>query len=144
MNERTTDACVSPDEIGELESGSNHDPDTKPVNSLLAAGGIIAALGASSCCVVPLVLFMLGVSGAWIGNLTALAPYQPLFVAAAVACLAVGFVRVYRRPTGVCAEGSYCALPASSRIARFGLWTAAGLVTVAVVLPYLARFFLET
>src|SRR3546814_12422622 len=69
-------------------------------SALLAAGGILAAIGASSCCVLPLVFFALGVSGAWIGNLTALAPYQPIFVAAAVACLAFGFMRVYRRPIG--------------------------------------------
>src|SRR5260370_15646676 len=48
---------------------------------LIAAGGILGALAASSCCIVPLVLFGLGIGGAWIGNLTALAPYQPLFVA---------------------------------------------------------------
>jgi len=41
---------------------------------LVIAGGIIGALVASSCCIVPLVLFSLGVGGAWIGNLTALAP----------------------------------------------------------------------
>ena len=46
---------------------------------LVAAGGILAAMAASSCCIVPLLLFSLGVSGAWIGNLTRLAPYQPDF-----------------------------------------------------------------
>ena len=44
---------------------------------ILTAGGVLGALAASSCCIVPLVLFGLGVSGAWIGNLTALATYQP-------------------------------------------------------------------
>src|SRR6266481_210174 len=47
---------------------------------LLAAGGVIGAIAASSCCILPLVLFTLGISGAWIGNLTALAPYQPIFL----------------------------------------------------------------
>lgn len=112
-------------------------------DGILAAASNIAALGASSCCLVPLVLSLLGVSGAWIGNLTALAPYQPPFVAAAVGCLAVGFVRVYRRPTADCADGSYCARPAASRVAKLGLWIAAGLVTMAVVLPYVARLLLE-
>lgn len=113
-------------------------------NALLAAGGIIAALGASSCCVLPFLLFTLGVSGAWIANLAALAPYQPLFVAAALALLALGFVRVYVRPKATCAEGSYCARPASSRVAKLGLWVAAGLVTLAVIFPIAARFVLET
>ena len=62
-------------------------PNAGPVNmlrfqNLVAAGGILGALAASSCCILPLVLFGLGVSGAWIGNLTWLAPYQPYFIAA--------------------------------------------------------------
>ncbi len=112
-------------------------------NGLLAAAGIIAAIGASSCCVVPLLLFALGVSGAWISNLTALAPYQPVFVSVAIAFLALGFGRVYRRPKTDCVEGSYCARPVPSRIAKVSLWVAAGLVIVAVAFPYIARFFLE-
>lgn len=54
---------------------------------LVAVGGILGALAASSCCIVPLVLFGLGIGGAWIGNLTALAPYKPLFVAATAGVL---------------------------------------------------------
>ncbi len=52
---------------------------------LVATGGILGAIAASSCCIAPLVLFSLGSSGAWIGNLTALAPYQPYFIAATLA-----------------------------------------------------------
>lgn len=129
---------------GELVSGSDRDMAPEPGNGLLAAGGVIAALGASSCCVAPLVLFMLGVSGAWIGNLTALAPYQPLFVGAAVGFVALGFVRVYRRPKVACVEGGYCARPASSRFTKLALWVAAALVAMAVIFPYVARFILET
>lgn len=46
-----------------------------------------AALGVSACCTIPLVLVSLGVSGAWISGLTALAPYRWLFVAGAVGAL---------------------------------------------------------
>jgi hypothetical protein len=42
-------------------------------NSFLIAG-ILSAIGASICCVGPLLLLALGVSGAWIGSLTALEP----------------------------------------------------------------------
>ncbi len=126
----------------ELVSPLDNDAAPYTGNGLLAAGGIIAALGASTCCILPLMLFTLGVSGAWIGNLTALAPYQPFFVAAAVGFIGLGFVRVYRRqPT--CAEG-YCARPASSRVAKTGLFTAAALVGVAVAFPYIGRVLLET
>ena len=109
---------------------------------LLAAGGILAALGAASCCVAPFALFTLGVSGAWIGNLTALEPYQPVFAAIAAACLGYGFYLVYRKPKVACAEGSYCARPSSNRLAKIGLWTATVLVIVAVGFPRLATLFL--
>lgn len=109
---------------------------------LLAAGGLLAALGASSCCILPLVLFSLGASGAWIGNLTALAPYQPFFVAAALAFLAFGFWRVYRQPAAACAAGSACATPRSTRMTKMGLWAAAVLVLAAVTFPYTAPLFL--
>ena len=76
-------------------------PDAAPTSlprtqKFLAAGGVIGALAASSCCIVPLVLFGLGVSGAWIANLTQLAPYQPYFIAGTVACLAGGYALRYR------------------------------------------------
>jgi mercuric ion transport protein len=109
---------------------------------LLAAGGILAAIGAASCCVVPFALFALGVSGAWIGNLTALEPYQPAFTAIAVACLGYGFYLVYRKPRVACAEDSYCVRPSSNRIAKIGLWMASVLVIIAVGFPRLAALFL--
>lgn len=109
---------------------------------LLAAGGILAALGAASCCVVPFTLFTLGVSGAWIGNLTALEPYQPIFAIIAVAFLGYGFYLVYRKPKGACAEGSYCARPSSNRAAMAGLWVASVLVIIALGFPRLAPLFL--
>jgi mercuric ion transport protein len=52
----------------------------------LLTGGLAAIL-ASTCCLGPLVLITLGVSGAWISNLTLLEPYQPLFIGAAVVAL---------------------------------------------------------
>lgn len=110
--------------------------------TLLSAGGILAALGAASCCVVPFALFMLGVSGAWISNLTALEPYQPIFAVVTFGFLAGGFYLIYRKPKVACAEGSYCAKPASGRVAKIGLWTATVLVVIALGFPKLAPFFL--
>jgi len=54
---------------------------------LIAAGGVLGALLASSCCALPLTLFSLGVSGAWISTFTQLAPYRPCFFAATLALL---------------------------------------------------------
>ena len=42
----------------------------------LAAGGMLGAFASMSCCIVPLVLFSLGISGAWIANLTALVTFD--------------------------------------------------------------------
>lgn len=108
----------------------------------MSLGGILAALGAASCCVVPFVLFTLGISGAWISNLTALEPYQPIFAAATIGFLGYGFYLVYRKPKVACVEGSYCAKPSSGRIARIGLWTATVLIIVALGFPKLAPLFL--
>src|SRR6266436_1081293 len=85
---------------------------------LVSVGGILAALGAASCCVIPFALFAVGVSGAWIGNLTALAPYQPFFAAIAFGFLGYGFYLVYRKPRVACADDAYYARPSSGRTAK--------------------------
>lgn len=109
---------------------------------LASVGGILAALGAASCCVIPFSLFTLGISGAWISNLTALEPYQPVFAAVTVGFLGYGFYLVYRKPKVACADDSYCAKPSSGRMAKIGLWTATVMVAVALGFPKLAPFFL--
>src|SRR5579859_4050916 len=91
------------------------------VETLLAAGGLIGALAAWSCCILPLVLFGLGVSGAWIGNFTRLAPYQPYFIAATLLFLGYGYWLVYRSSTRACAEGEACARPLPNRMVWAGL-----------------------
>jgi glutathione reductase (NADPH) len=48
----------------------------------LFVGGLAAVL-ASTCCLGPVVLLMLGISGAWIANLTLLEPYRPIFIGVA-------------------------------------------------------------
>jgi mercuric ion transport protein len=108
---------------------------------LLTVGGVLAALAASSCCIVPLALFGLGVSGAWIGNLTQLAPYQPYFIAATAACLGGGYWLRYRSRKMACAEGEVCTRPLPNRLVRFGLILATVLVIGALVFDFLAPLF---
>ncbi len=108
-----------------------------------AVASVLAALAASSCCVIPLVLFTLGVSGAWIGNLTALALYQPMFVALTLALLGGGFFMVYHKPKVTYAPGSYCATR-SDRVAKIGLWIATLLIATALAFPYLSRLLIES
>lgn len=111
---------------------------------LAAFGGVIGALAASSCCIVPLILFSLGIGGAWISRLTALAPYQPLFVAATAGVLGYGFYLVYWKPGQACADGKACARPVSNRIVRLSLWVATLIVLAAFGFDYVAPLLLGT
>jgi len=108
---------------------------------LVAAGGILGALAASSCCILPLVLFSLGISGAWIANLTALAPYKPYFAAATLGLLGYGYYLVHVRPSKACADGS-CARPLPNRLVKLGLWIATVLVVAALAFDYVAPLLL--
>jgi len=109
----------------------------------MVAGGVLGALAASSCCILPLVLFSLGVSGAWIGNLTQLAPYQPYFIAATIAFLAGGYWTVYRSSRLVCAEDAACARPLPTRLVKSALTVATVLVIAAVGFDLLAPLLLN-
>lgn len=75
----------------------------------LFAGGLAAIL-ASACCLGPLVLIALGFSGAWIGNLTVLEPYRPIFIGAALVALFFAWRRIYR-PAQACKPGEAARFP---------------------------------
>ena len=109
---------------------------------VVVAGGILGALAASSCCVVPLLLFSLGIGGAWIANLTALAPYKPLFVAATAGLLGYGFYSVYWKPKRACVADAACARPLPNRVVKVGLWIATVLVVIALGFDYIAPVLL--
>ena len=116
---------------GERKSGSHW----------FATAGLLGAVLASSCCVVPLVLVTLGVSGAWIGSLTALEPYKPYFVILTLALLAGGYWHVYVRRKPECVDGSYCARPASALFTKMALWLATIIVVIAMTLQWWAFLF---
>ena len=108
---------------------------------LIAAGGMLGALAASACCILPLVFVTVGISGAWIGNLTALAPYKPYFAAGALALVGYGYYLVYVRSKQACADGS-CSRPLPGRIVKLSLWIATVLVVVALAFDYVVPLLL--
>jgi mercuric ion transport protein len=112
--------------------------------AMLAIGGLLGALVAASCCIMPLLLFGLGVSGAWIGNLTRIAPYQPIFIAASLACLGVGAWLIRRESKRACAEGEACAHPLPNRLVKAALIVAALLVVAAVGFDFFGSLFLNS
>src|SRR5882672_7050354 len=122
---------------------ADHIADNRRRQSLIAAGGLLGALAASSCCILPLALFGLGVSGAWIGNFTRLAPYQPWFIAATMAFLGYGYWLVYRSSKVACADGEVCARPLPNRIVKAGLILATILVVAALGFDFIAPLFLN-
>ncbi|MDP2818863.1 MAG: mercuric ion transporter MerT [Polaromonas sp.] len=105
----------------------------------LIAGGMAAFL-ASACCFGPLVLLLLGFSGAWIGNLAALEPYRPVFVAVAGVALYVAGRRIYR-PLQQCAAGEMCALPQVRATYKACFWLVVILVLLALAFPYVLPLF---
>ena len=110
---------------------------------LVATGGILGALAASTCCILPLVLFSLGIGGAWIGQLTALSPYQPIFIAFTVLCLGYGYWLLYRKPKITCDEGAACARPLPNRLVKSMLWLATALVALAFAWPFIVPLILD-
>ncbi len=105
----------------------------------LLVGGLAAIL-ASTCCLGPLVLVALGLSGAWIGNLTRLEPYRPFFIAGALVALFFAGRRIFR-PAQACQPGEVCAVPRTRRIYKTIFWIVSALVLVALVYPYVAKLF---
>src|SRR5216684_6806476 len=121
---------------------ADHIADNRRRQSLMAAGSLLGALAASSCCILPLALFGLGVSGAWIGNFTQLAAYQPYFIAATLAFLGYGSWLVYRSSKRACADGEVCARPLPNRIVKTSLILATVLVVAALGLDFISPLFL--
>lgn len=113
----------------------------KQRTGLLAAGGVVGAILASACCVVPLLLVTLGISGVWIGNLTALEPYKPYVASVTIGLIGLGFWRVYFQPKPACEEGSYCARPQSARITKSALWIGMVIALLAITINWWAPLF---
>ena len=106
--------------------------------SLIA--GILAGIGASVCCVGPLVLLALGIGGAWIGNLTALEPYRPIFVGLTLVFLGLAYRQLYLLPRS-CAPGTPCAAPRTNSRQRLIFWLVAASLLALLAVPWFAPLF---
>jgi mercuric ion transport protein len=109
-------------------------------NRSLAAGAL-AAIGASVCCVGPLVLLTLGIGGAWVASLTALEPLRPWLIAATLVFLGLSFWRLYLQPQ-VCEPGAVCADPGVVKRQRLIFWVVSAVLLALLSVPWLAPFFL--
>lgn len=102
-----------------------------------AVGGVAASV----CCVGPLLLLSLGVSGAWITQLTALEPFRPYLIAVTLALLAYAGYLTYRR-TPACAAGASCDV-AGNRRQRLMFWIVGVAIVALLAFPYYADWFID-
>ena len=106
--------------------------------SLIAS--VLAAIGASACCVGPLMLLVLGIGGSWVGSLTAMEPYRPIFIGLMLLFLGLAFRKLYLVPQ-VCAPGTPCADPSTLKRQRLTFWVVAALLLGLLAVPWLAPLF---
>ena len=104
------------------------------VQSSTVIGGFLMAIGASACCVIPFILFSMGVGGVWIGNLTVISGYRSIFIFVGLGFLAAGYWQVFRQP--VLSSGEVCITPFSQRINQTVVILASLLMLIAIAWPY--------
>ena len=108
------------------------------LEKILASGGVTAALAASTCCVVPLSLAAVGVSGAWLASLSALTPFQTWLRVLAILLLGAGFWMVYWR-SARSTDSKTCVVPTSQRTTKSALWIGALLMALVLTSGWWAR-----
>jgi mercuric ion transport protein len=104
----------------------------------LWASAVAAVIG-SLCCVAPLVLLGLGISGAWISQLTALEPYRPIFIGVMAVFIGLAFRQLYIVPAR-CAPGEACANPRLQRRQRQIFWIVVVGLAALIAFPWYAPF----
>lgn len=102
--------------------------------------GALAAIGASVCCVGPLVLLTLGIGGVWVGNLTALEPVRPFFIGVTLLFITLAFRRLYLAPQ-VCEPGTPCADPRTMKRQRLVFWLVVVILAGLLAVPWAAPLF---
>ena len=113
---------------------------TKNTASIVTAS--LAAIGASVCCVGPLVLLAMGIGVSWISTLTALEPYRPVFIGITLIFLFMAFRKLYILPRQ-CAAEDPCALPTTLRNQRIIFWLVSAILIALLAFPYYGLIFFE-
>ncbi len=103
-------------------------------------GAVVSAVGASICCVGPLLLLGLGIGGAWVGTLNAMEKYRPFWTAATLIFLGFAFLKVYRKPKEEPRCPGDACRPGAVRRNRILLWVVAVFVLGLLFLPYIIPY----
>lgn len=112
---------------------------TPSVRTSLVAGAL-AALGATACCLGPLLLVTLGIGGVWLSALSALEPFRPIFIGVAALFFGVAFHRLYIVPRR-CAPGDMCAVSATLVRQKIAFWILLIIAAAMLLFPLYAHWF---
>lgn len=107
-------------------------------SALLNVSTMLAAISASLCCTLPIVVAVLGVGSATLA--ATLAPLTPWFTGLTILLLGFAFYRAYRPEK--CEPGQACEIPASRRRQRIILWIVAMVALLLVIFPYYVSWVL--
>lgn len=105
-------------------------------------GALLAAIGASACCIGPLVLLSLGIGGAWMTTLTSMQAVRPLFLIATLVFIGLAFRKLYRVPDP-CVTGEGCASASVKRNQRIIFWLGSVFLIALLAFPWYAPFLIE-
>ena len=104
-------------------------------------GAVIAAIGASACCIGPLVLLSLGIGGAWMSTLTSMEAVRPFFLIATLVFIGLAFRKLYLVPE-TCETGEACESPSVKRNQRIVFWVGSVFLIGLLAFPWYAPLFL--
>jgi mercuric ion transport protein len=118
-------------------------PEVPPKKELpwLGFGAALAAIGASICCVGPLLLLSLGIGGAWMSTLTSMESVRPFFILLTLVLIVLGYRKLYVLPEN-CEAGTACALPEEKHKQRMVFWVGSTLVLLLLAFPWFAPIFM--
>ena len=102
----------------------------------------LAAIVGSLCCVAPLVFLTLGISGAWIAQLTALEPYRPIFIGVMLVFMGLAFRQLYIVPAR-CAPDEASANTRLQRRQRQIFWVVVVVLAALTAFPWYAPFLIS-
>ena len=133
------------------ESVATPSETTKPVDRQAEQGlskatliaSILAGVAASTCCIGPLVLLMLGISGTWIGNLSAMEPFRPYLMGVTLVLLGLAFRKLYLVPQTSCAVDAPCSTPTNLRKQRITFWIVSVAVMLIMTFPWYGPYLLD-
>ena len=83
------------------------------------------AVGASACCLGPLLLLSLGIGGVWISHLSVLERYRAPLIVATLVCIGFAFRQLYLTPRACAAQDACavaCAIQPNRRLLRLFFW----------------------